>query len=140
MTRCRLFLRLLLNFVLVLQVLCAAAPVSANSGGEGAGGPAPMNFVINVGPTGRGGMVLQLQLVAVPANPEAAKKIDLFRPMLQHRVIQVVGALKPEDLRSVEEREKLAAQLVEEFNADLDTTEKTGVKEVFFTAFVFQPL
>lgn len=140
MSRRSLVLRLPLLFVLALQFSIAASPATANSGGEGGDGPAPMDFAINVGPTGPGGMVLQLQLVIVPANAEAGKKIELFRPMLQHRVIQVVGALTPDDLRNPKEREKLAAQLVEEFNADLDASVKSGVKEVFFTAFVFQSL
>ncbi|MEN3110060.1 flagellar basal body-associated protein FliL [Uliginosibacterium paludis] len=114
-------------------------PALANSGGGG-GAPAetPMNFVLNVGPTGRGGFVLQLQMVAVPANPEAAKLIEAFKPVLQHHVIQIVGSLKPEDLRREDIRDTLAADLLEDFNAELETSTRNGVKSVYFTSFIFQ--
>lgn len=129
---------------LALLIICAmlgqSAPLQASGGGGGASGPAPMTFVVNVGKTGIGGLILQLQLVMVPATPEAAKLIDSFKPMLQHRVILVISGMTPERLRTMEGRNELAAALVEELNIDLETSEKDGVKEVFFTSFIFQQM
>ncbi|NSL56560.1 flagellar basal body-associated FliL family protein [Uliginosibacterium aquaticum] len=113
---------------------------ASGGGGEGASGPAPMNFIVNVGKTGRGGVILQLQLVMVPAKPESAKLIDDFKPMLQHRVLIVVAGMSPEALRTQEGRQELAEALVEELNTDLETDEKSGIKEVFFTSFIFQQM
>lgn len=127
--------------VLLSGILANGPDALANGGGEGgAAGPAPMNFVINIGRTGRGGTILQLQVVTIPASPEAAKLIEAYKPMLQHCVIQVVSAMKPEELRDVADRNKLAARLTEELNAELNKNEKTGIKEVFFTSFVFQQM
>jgi len=133
-------LRAGLMSALLAGCLIQASDALANSGGEGTTGPAPMNFVINIGHTGYGGMILQLQVVTIPANTEAAKLLEAYLPMLQHRVIQVVSAMKPEELRDVADRDKLANQLVDELNADLDKNKRTGVKEVFFTSFVFQKM
>lgn len=132
----RATLALLISCVLLSQ----SGALHASGGGGGASGPAPMTFVVNVGKTGIGGLILQLQLVMVPATPEAAKRIDSFKPMLQHRVILVISGMTPERLRTVEGRNELATTLVEELNTDLETTEKDGVKEVFFTSFIFQQM
>lgn len=127
----------LLALVLTLSTTPALA---SGGGGGGASGPAPMTFVVNVGKTGHGGTILQFQLIMVPAKPEAAKLIDTFKPMLQHRVMIVVAGMKPEVLRTPEGRQELAEILVEELNIDLETDEKEGIKEVFFTSFIFQQM
>ncbi len=125
---------------LALFAVLALPAGDARASGGGGGGTAetPMNFVLNVGPTGRGGFVLQLQMVAVPANPEAAKLIETFKPVLQHHVIQIVSALKPDDLRREDIRDTLATDLLEDFNAELETSTRNGVKSVYFTSFIFQ--
>ena len=109
-------------------------------GGEGGGGPSPMTFVVNVGPTRSGGMVLQMSIVLEPATPEAAKLIDTFKPMIQHRVLIVAAGLSPDSLRKPETRNELGEMLVEAINDDLGTTKKNGIKEVFFTSFLFQQM
>lgn len=134
------FIRSLLALLITASLISNSPETQAAGGGGGSAGPAPMTFVINVGKTGRGGLILQLQLVMMPATPEAAKKIDAFKPMLQHRVIQTVSGMTPEKLRSVEGRNELAEALVEELNIDLDANEKDGVKEVFFTSYIFQQM
>jgi hypothetical protein len=135
------FSRLRAPFLLLLALQCLLPlPAQAGGHGEGGGGPAPMSFVINVGKTGTGGLILQLSIVIEPAKPEAAKLIDDFKPMLQHRVLLVVSGMKPEKLRSPAGRQELADTLVEELNADLGTTDKDGIKEIFFTSFIFQQM
>ena len=95
-------------------------------GGEGGGGPSPMTFVVNVGPTRSGGMVLQMSIVLEPATPEAAKLIDTFKPMIQHRVLIVAAGLSPDSLRKPETRNELGEMLVEAINDDLGRRKRTG--------------
>jgi hypothetical protein len=129
-------------------LLCAAwlfaVPIAHagghGGGGEGGGGPSPMTFVVNVGPTRSGGMVLQMSIVLEPATPEAAKLIDAYKPMIQHRVLIVAAGLSPDSLRKPETRNKLSEKLVEEINDDLGTTKKNGIKEIFYTSFIFQQM
>ena len=85
-------------------------------------------------------MVLQMSIVLEPATPEAAKLIDTFKPMIQHRVLIVAAGLSPDSLRKPETRNELGEMLVEAINDDLGTTKKNGVKEVFFTSFLFQQM
>lgn len=125
---------------LLCAVCLLGVPMAHASGQGGGGGPSPMTFVVNVGPTWSGGMVLQMSIVLEPATPEAAKLIDTFKPMIQHRVLIVAAGLSPDSLRKPETRNELGEMLVEAINDDLGTTKKNGVKEVFFTSFLFQQM
>lgn len=132
----------LLMSALTLAAALSALPVSiarANEhGGSAAAGPAPMQFVVNLGRTGRGGTVLQTQIVLEGANAEANHLIDAYKPQLQHDIIQIISAQTPERLRSAEGKAALAAQIQASVNKTLGTNRKTGVKGVFFTQFIMQ--
>lgn len=126
-----------LKRILALCGISLAAPALASGGGS-TSGPAPLTFVSNIGKTGLGASFLQVQLVMVPASPEAAKQIDAYKPMLQHRVLLVLSSMSIDELRSAEGRKELAEILVEELNIDLNTSMKDGIKEIFFTSFIIQ--
>ncbi|GAA5175176.1 hypothetical protein GCM10025771_06620 [Niveibacterium umoris] len=125
----------LVAVVLLLPVTGADAN---DHGGGGAAGPAPMPFVVNVGKTGRGGTVLQTQIVLEGANAEANHAIDAYKPQLQHDIIKIIAGQEPEKLRTAEGKTELAEQILASVNKTLGTTRKNGVKEVFFTQFMLQ--
>lgn len=127
--------------LLVAVCLCGMPMAQASGGGGhggGGGGPAPMTFVVNIGHSASNPMVLQMSIVLKTANPEAAKLVDMCKPMIQHRVIIVAAGLSPDDLPKSDTINELGEHLVEAINDELGTTKKNGVTEVLFTSFLYQ--
>lgn len=137
----RLAARRLAQWPALLCVFCLTAmPMAHASGGGGGEGSSPMTFVVNIGSPKTEHVVLQMSIVLKPATPEAAKMIDSFKPMIQHRIMIVAAGLSTDDLRKPHGRDDFGEQLVEEINHDLGTTTKDGVKELFFTSFLYQAM
>lgn len=118
--------------------LISPATLASDAGKSAAAGPAPMQFVVNIGKTGRGGTVLQVQVVLEAATPAASQAIDAYKPQLQHDINLIIARQTPEGLRTAEGKSALAEQILESVNETLGTKPKNGVKQVLFTHFILQ--
>ncbi|MCX9156286.1 flagellar basal body-associated FliL family protein [Niveibacterium sp. 24ML] len=116
----------------------ATAVRASDAGKSAAAGPAPMQFVVNIGKTGRGGTVLQVQVVLEAATPAASQTVDAYKPQLQHDINLIIARQTPESLRTAEGKNALAEQILESVNETLGTKPKNGVKQVLFTHFILQ--
>lgn len=111
-------------------------PALAGEHGEGGAGPAPLQFVVNLGKTGRGGSMLQVSIVLKSAKPEFDELIGAYKPKIQHTIIQLLCAQSPETLRSEQGKSELADRIQKTVNGLFHATRKNGLKEVLFTQFM----
>ena len=125
-----------------LLVACAlllgldSLPAFAGEHGEAAAGPAPLQFVVNLGRTGVGQSMLQVAIVLKPAKPEFGQQLDAYKPKIQHTIIQLLCANTPESLRSEDGKAELASRIQKAINGIFHANRKNGVKEVLFTQFM----
>jgi flagellar FliL protein len=133
-------LLLLKSFVCVLLALLAfCVPAAwANDHGGGASGPEPLKFVVNLGDPARNGKYLQVQMVFEAATPEIDHELVLNRPRIQHALILKLSSEDADKLLTLQGKKDLMADIVDIVNHLLHETEKTGVKDVFFTSFIIQ--
>ncbi|MEC5386607.1 flagellar basal body-associated FliL family protein [Uliginosibacterium sp. H3] len=126
---------------LLLALSLAWSPLASASGHGGGGesaGPAPLQFTVNVNSANGASGFVQVALVLSPANEEATKEFDLYRPMVMHYINLVIAGFSAETLRSVTGKDKLAESIAQRVNKELGLTRKTGVANVFFTSFIVQ--
>lgn len=131
------FFKYLVSFFL-LAFLTQAPAVLANEHGGGESGPTPLKFIVNLGDPANGGKYLQVQMVFEGANPEADHELAVFQPKIQHALILLLSSESAETLLTLKGKKDLMANIIETVNHLLHTTEKTGVKDVFFTSFIIQ--
>lgn len=123
-------------FLLVFLVLAPLAQASDHGGG--ASGPTPLKFIVNLGDPSNGGKYLQVQMVFEAAGPEAEHLLTVYQPKIQHALILLLSSEEATTLLTLKGKKELMANIVETVNHLLHETEKTGLKEVFFTSFIIQ--
>jgi len=131
----RPLLRYFLAFLMLFMV--ASRPLLASDHG-GAAGPEPLKFVVNLGDPAQGGKYLQVQMVFEAATPEIEHHLAVYRPKIQHAMILMLSSQDAGVLLTLQGKRDLMEKIVDEVNHQLHETEKTGVKEVFFTSFIIQ--
>lgn len=127
-----------LVFAFFLAVLLPGKAVFANDHGGGASGPEPLKFVVNLGDPSRGGKYLQVQMVFEPATPEVGHELAVLKPRIQHELILMLSSGDANKLLTLQGKKELMIEIIDAVNHILHETEKTGVKDVFFTSFIIQ--
>ena len=122
----------------VIAFIMAAWPVIAAEHGAEAAGPAPMQFVVNVGDSVATMSILQIAIVLECATPEAEHRLTVIKPKVQHRLILLLSGEEVASLQTTKGKQELQERIIKEMNGLLDETVETGVKEVFFTSFIIQ--
>lgn len=115
-----------------------AAPLARANDHGAAAAPEPMKFIVNLGDPSNGGRFLQVQMVFETAGPEIEHGIVAFRPRIQHALILALSGQDVGKLMTLQGKKELSVDIVEIVNHVLHETEKTGVKDVFFTSFIIQ--
>lgn len=128
----------LVSRLLVIALLIQAPSVLANEHGGGAAGPTPLKFIVNLGDPMNGGKYLQVEMVFEGATPEVDHELGLYRPKIQHELILLLSSEQAANLLTLKGKKDLMANIIEKVNHLLHETEKTGVKDVFFTSFIIQ--
>ena len=131
----RSLLRSFLVFLMLFMV--GSRPLLANDHG-GAAAPEPLKFVVNLGDPARDGKYLQVQMVFEAASPEMEHQLAAYRPKIQHAMILLLSSQSAATLLTLQGKRDLMEHIIETVNHLLHETEKTGVKEVFFTSFIIQ--
>lgn len=137
MKSCALLVKYLFSVLLLTSLLLAPVVQASEHGGEAAG-PAPLKFVVNLGDPSSDGRYLQVQMVLEPAVPDAEHLLAVYKPKIQHALILLLSSKDAATLLTLQGKKDLMASIVETVNHQLHETEKTGVKEVFFTSFIIQ--
>lgn len=131
-------LLLTIKRLLTIAFLALAWPTLAAEHGGEAAGPAPMQFVVNIGETVATMNLLQIALVLECATPAAEQRLARVKPKIQHRLILLLSAEKVASLQTTKGKQELQERIVKDLNELIDETPETGVKEVFFTSFIIQ--
>lgn len=127
--------RLIMSVVLTTL----AWPVlAAEHGSSAPSGPAPMQFIVNVGNSASTMKVLQVTMVLEFASPEATQRIAEIKPKVQHRIIVLLSGEEIASLQTTKGKQELQEKIVKELNGLIDETVETGVSDVFFTSFIMQ--
>ena len=137
MKTCALFCKSFLS-VFLLACLLQVPAALANDHGGGAAGPAPLKFIVNLGDPANGGKYLQVQMVFEAAGPEAEHLLAVYQPKIQHALILLLSSKDVATLLTLKGKKDLMESIIETVNHLLHETEKTGLKEVFFTSFIIQ--
>ncbi|MFZ2266548.1 MAG: flagellar basal body-associated FliL family protein [Azonexus sp.] len=122
----------------MLACLLQAPAALASDHGGGAAGPAPLKFIVNLGDPSNGGKYLQVQMVFETAAPEAEHLLAVYQPKIQHALILLLSSEEVATLLTLKGKKDLMAHIIETVNHLLHETEKTGIKDVFFTSFIIQ--
>ena len=85
-----------------------------------------------------GGKYLQVQMVLEVAVPEAEHLLASYQPKIQHALILLLSSKDVATLLTLKGKKDLMEEIIETVNHQLHETEKTGIKEVFFTSFIIQ--
>jgi flagellar protein FliL len=132
----------LLSFLLKRLVptlfMLGVIPAMASEHGGGAPGPAPMQFIVNVGDSVATMRVLQVTIALEFAHADAGQLLAAIRPKVQHRMILLLSSEQVASLQTVKGKQELQGRMLDELNGLIDETSKTGVSEVFFTNFIIQ--
>ena len=123
-------------WILLLLLGLNSFPAQASEHEGAAAAPAPLQFLVNLGKTGRGQSLLQVSMVLKPANPEFGQQLVAYKPQIQHTIIQLLCAQSPETLRSEQGKSELADRIQKAVNELFHATRKNGLKEVLFTQFM----
>jgi len=97
-------------------------------------------FVVNLSPDGkRKAKMLQIGVQALMHNQELVDFLKHNDPMIRHHFLKLFGSRTASELESLEGKEKLQADLLEELQRVIDEQGGPGsVEAVFFTSFVLQ--
>lgn len=125
--------------------LLSISPSWASSGGskeEAAAYPGYMELkpplVVNLASSGRT-RYLKMDLQFYLSTSHDAELVTQHMPLLRDRMITMLGGRQPEQLSSMEDREKLRAELLESLRETM--THQTGVPAItaiYFTGFIIQ--
>ncbi len=121
-------------FVFLLLGSMAPSFLLANDHGGGSGAPAPLVFTVNLGSNN----YLQLGLILEAASPEVSHELIAYNPKIQHEIILLLSGKDGAKLRTLPGKKELIEEIIEAVNHVIHKTEKNGVSEVLFTAFVIQ--
>lgn len=127
-----------LVFAFFVAALWPSQTVFANDHGGGASGPEPLKFVVNLGDPARGGKYLQVQMVFEPATPEVGHELAVLKPRIQHELILMLSSGDANKLITLQGKKELMIDIIDTVNHIIHESEKTGVKDVFFTSFIIQ--
>lgn len=127
-------LKCLFATVFVLGVVSGRA----SEHGGAADGPAPMQFIVNVGDSVATMRVLRVTIAVELARTEVAQLLRAIRPKVQHRMILLLSGEPLASLQTVKGKQELQERLLGEINGLIDETSETGVSDVFFTNFIIQ--
>lgn len=125
--------RYLATIFLVLSAAFISLPLQAGDHGGG-GGPEPLVFLVNLGPT----TFLNFGLILETATPEAAHEVAAYRPKIQHEIILLLSEKDQAKLRTLAGKKELIEEIAETVNHVIHEDAKTGVKDVLFTNFIIQ--
>lgn len=100
----------------------------------GGGGPEPLFFLINLGPT----TFLNFGLIPETATPEAAHEPVVYRPNIQHETILLLSEKDHAKLRTLPGKKELIEEIAETVNHETREDAKTGLKHVLFADFSIQ--
>lgn len=120
---------------LLLSVWLLPAALASDAGPAG---PEPYKFVVNLGDPSNGGKYLQVQMVFESAKPEVDHDIAINKPRIQHALILLLSSANPDVLLTLKGKKDLMIEIIDTINHLLHESEKTGVKDVFFTSFIIQ--
>ncbi|MFC1602403.1 flagellar basal body-associated protein FliL [Pseudomonadota bacterium] len=97
-------------------------------------------FVVNLSSDGkRKGRMLQIGVQALMHSQELVNFLKHNDPMIRHHFLKLFGNRTASELSSLEGKEKLQADLLEELQRIIDEQGGPGtVEAVFFTSFVMQ--
>lgn len=123
---------LALLFIAIPAAL-VSLPLQAGDHGGG-GGPEPLVFLVNLGPT----TFLNFGLILETATPEAAHELVAYRPKIQHEIILLLSEKDQAKLRTLAGKKELIEEIGETVNHVIHEDAKTGVKDVLFTNFIIQ--
>jgi len=126
--------RYLATISLVLSAAFISLPLQAGEHGGGGGGPEPLVFLVNLGPT----TFLNFGLILETATPEAAHELVAYRPKIQHEIILLLSEKDQAKLRTLAGKKELIEEIAETVNHVIHEDAKTGVKDVLFTNFIIQ--
>jgi len=70
--------------------------------------------------------------------PEAEHLLASYQPKIQHALILLLSSKDVATLLTLKGKKDLMEEIIETVNHQLHETEKTGIKEVFFTSFIIQ--
>lgn len=124
--------------MITIAFITAAWPVLASEHGGEAAGPAPMQFVVNIGNSVATMSILQVAIVLEFATPEAEHRLARIKPKVQHRIILLLSGEDVASLQTTKGKLELQERIIKDMNSLIDETAETGVKEVFFTSFIIQ--
>lgn len=119
--------------LLALPAALVSLPLQAGDHGGG-GGPEPLVFLVNLGPT----TFLNFGLILDTATPEAAHELVAYRPKIQHEIILLLSEKDQAKLRTLAGKKELIEEIAETVNHVIHEDAKTGVKDVLFTNFIIQ--
>ncbi|MBS1132461.1 MAG: Flagellar basal body-associated protein FliL [Proteobacteria bacterium] len=122
-----------MSMLMALPLLFPLSTLASDHGAAG-GAPEPMIFTVNLGREN----YLQFGLVFETASPEAAHLLAANKPRIQHKIILMLSDKESTNLRTLEGKKALIAEIIELANQVIDEDEKTGIKEVLFTKFLIQ--
>ena len=128
------------RMLITLFFLSTSIPLAASEHeGKGAA-PAnqPIQFVLNVGKTAASMRFLRVDVVLDYASPDAAARFAKIKPKLSHRILLALSGLEQDVLQSVRGKREIQESIRSDLNTLLGETSKTGIKEVYFTEFLFQ--
>jgi len=123
-------------WILLLLLGLNSFPAQASEHEGAAAAPAPLQFLVNLGKTGRGQSLLQVSMVLKPANPEFGQQLVAYKPQIQHTIIQLLCAASEESLRTEDGKTELAEGIKKAINSIFHVRNKSGVREVLFTQFM----
>ena len=120
---------------LLLSVWLMPAVLASDAGPSG---PESYKFVVNLGDPSNGGKYLQVQMVFEGAKPEVDHDVAINKPKIQHALILLLSSANPDVLLTLKGKKDLMIEIIDTVNHLLHETQKTGVKDVFFTSFIIQ--
>ena len=121
--------------ILFLALPAALVSLPSQAGDQGGGGgPEPLVFLVNLGPT----TFLNFGLILETATPEAAHELAAYRPKIQHEIILLLSEKDQAKLRTLPGKKELIEEIAETVNHVIHEDAKTGVKDVLFTNFIIQ--
>lgn len=96
-------------------------------------------FTVNLQKTDGDDHYLQVEMDLQVADNKAIDNIKLRMPQIRNALLLLLSSKSPEELASVEGKQKLSADIVAQINKIIGAKEpKTGVLGVYFSSFVIQ--
>jgi len=122
--------------LLVIAALMGAVQARAEEGGKDELHARLEALTVNLrGPEHR---YLQVEITLNLAKAQSMERVKLYMPVIRHNMILLLTSKEPNRLETNAGKLKLMREAVNAANNAIDLTEKEGVNDVLFTAFVIQ--